>query len=816
MQFVHIQNATQGNLKGVTLDIPKGKLVVFTGLSGSGKSTLLIDVLFNECQRQYLEAMGLEGIRKPLVDRIRNVSPAVLIPQTDNNRNPRSTAGTVTGLYTDLRMIYEKLGTRRCPHCDALLMAAECAEETERDGDAFRVYMRCPLCGYRMRKLTRTEFSFNTKEGACPACEGLGRVLTVNREAAIDEDRPLEAGAVRPWEAKYGEYQTALYNRALRRYGIPVPEGMTVAQFSALQRAMLLDGVEAEAVRAAFPDVPPPSTVAAGRFEGVVPLLWKRLASHEGDLKGLEAYFDSVICPACSGERLNALSRAATVNGTRLPQLSGWPLERLQRWTNQLEAALKDKEQALVADYLLDIQAKLRRFLNVGLGYLALDRQTVTLSGGELQRMRLASALDSDLTGVIYILDEPTAGLHPKDTQGLVSVLKKLRDLGNTVLVIEHDPDVMREADFIVDMGPGSGRQGGRVTGTGSLAALKLQPDSVTGRYLSQAHPAKMVYRPPAGIGVRVTGATKFNLKGIDVEIPRGCLTAVTGPSGSGKSTLVFELIAKGDHSGPEGTVWGCGQFEEVVETGASPISRMRRSNVATYSEVYGPIRRRFAATEAARSQGLTARHFSFNAPGGRCERCEGLGYVTSNLLFFQNLEMACPECGGRQFSEAVLSVRYREHSIHDVMKRSVEEAVQLFDGCPEITRILRLLMEVGLGYLELGQTLPTLSGGEGQRLRLSRQLVGGGGHNRLYLLDEPTTGLHPMDVEPFLKLLDRMVDAGNTVVVVEHSGQLIRHSDWVIDLGPGGGDEGGEVVFAGTPAALMRSGRGATARYLQ
>ncbi|MBC8535431.1 excinuclease ABC subunit UvrA [Feifania hominis] len=813
MSELVIQNATQGNLRGVTLAIPKEKLVVFTGLSGSGKSTLLIDVLFQECQRQYLEAMGMQGIRKPQVDRVRGASPAVLITQSDQNKNPRSTVGTVSDLYTDLRMVYEKLSVRTCPGCGRPISSADCEEQTEREGDEFRVFMICHLCGHRMRKLTRSEFSFNTRQGACPTCQGLGSTLSVRLESVLREELSLEQGAVAFWEAKFGEYQTGVYYRALRHFGIPEPRDIAVSQFDKLQRAILMEGVTCDAVRETFPDAAPPKTAAAGRFEGVVPMLWKRLRDHGGDLARLGAYFHSVVCSDCGGEQLCELSRSVTVEQTRLPELSVRSLEELRQWVDALAEKLDGKRSDMVGDYLLDLRTKLDRFLQVGLGYLTLDRQTTTLSGGELQRMRLAAVLDSDLSGVIYILDEPTVGLHPKDTAGLVAVLKRLRDKGNTVLVIEHDPDVMRQADWIVDIGPGSGLRGGRVVTTGTPEEICRSPESATGCYLGATHPGKTVFRQPSGTAVRVSGAHKFNLKGFDVAIPAGCLSAVTGPSGSGKSTLVFELIAKGDHRGPDGAVSGCGQFDALVEIGQAPLARMKRSNVATYCGAYAPIRTLFAGTPQAVSRGLGARHFSFNTTGGRCETCQGLGVVTSNLLFFQDVEVVCPACGGRQFSDEVLDVKYRGHSIHDVMKLSVEAAAELFADRRPIAEILNLLMEVGLGYLELGQTLPTLSGGEGQRLKLARELIGSRGRKRnLYLLDEPTTGLHPVDVEHFLRLLDKLVDAGSTVVVVEHNEQLIRHCDCVVDLGPGGGERGGELMFTGTPAQ-MQEAVGDTAR---
>lgn len=815
MSNIIICSAKEGNLKNISLEIPRNKLVVFTGLSGSGKSTLLIDVLFNECQRQYLEAITLQGIHKPKVDRIRGASPAIAISQKGAYSNPRSTVGTMTDIYTDLRMVYEKLGVRMCPYCGEIISAADCKEETEKVNKDFHVYMYCCECGRRMDKVTRTHFSFNTREGACPTCEGLGRNHSVRKENVVDERLSLEEGAVRCWEKPYGNYQTSILYAAYKHYDVSVPNGIPVGQFNDVQKAILYDGIESDLVKRNFPGHKPPKTTTLGKFEGVLPILWRRLAEKEGNAKQLEEFFDTVECPSCKGERLSELSRSITVNGTRLPQLSQYSLEKLCQWMDELAALLTEQQMEVVKAYLLDIKTKLTRVINVGLGYLTVDRQIVTLSGGELQRIRLAAILDSDLTGVIYILDEPTVGLHPKDTAGLIAILQKLRDLGNTVLVIEHDEDVMAAADYIVDIGPGSGKYGGEVVATGTLEEIKHQEASVTGNYLSNPHPGKTTFRKATG-AVRIKSADKFNLKNVSVDIPTGCLTAVTGPSGSGKSTLIFEVLVKNEHYEQSNQVSGLEQFDKVVEIEQSAIIRMKRSNVATYSEVYSEIRTVFAKTEAAKHAGMTAKHFSFNSPGGRCENCEGLGYVDNNMLFFTNTEVVCPVCNGNQFNDEVLSVKYRCHSIKDVLNFSVEEAFNFFADQPKIIRILKLLQDVGLEYLGLGQTLTTLSGGEGQRLKLAKELIGSGTSKRnLYLMDEPTTGLHPKDIEHFLVLLNRMVDAGNSIVVVEHNQQIIKNSDWIIDLGPEGGEKGGKVVFEGTPKQMIETSKSVTAKYL-
>lgn len=816
MSSIIINGATEGNLKHIDLELPRNRLIVFTGLSGSGKTTLAMDVLFQECQRQYLEAIGMQGIRKPKCESIRGVSPAVLISQTEANKNPRSTVGTSTDIYTDLRMVYEKLGHRRCPNCQEDISAADCKEETEKFDGEFKVFMICSRCAFRMEKLTRTSFSYNTKEGACPACEGLGKKLAIHEEQVVHARLSLEAGAIDFWEHQYRDYQTAAVYQAFKHFGVPARPQTPVEAFTPKQKALLFHGTDSPEAKRLFPDVTAPKTVAAGKFEGVFTTLWRRMAEKGGEAKKYNGYFSEAVCTECGGERLNALSRSVTVQGKRLPELSLQSLEGLHDWIMELQATIGGKAQPLVEVYLLDLNTKLQRIANVGLGYLSLDRQTITLSGGELQRVKLAATLDSELTGVIYILDEPTVGLHPQDTEGVIHMLRKLRDKGNTVIVIEHDPDVMAVADFIVDIGPGAGKHGGTVIGTGTLDSLLDQESSVTGTYLKRMNSLKRVgknhFRKGKGHRICIEQANRYNLKNIDVSFPAGCLVTVTGVSGSGKSTLVFDVLAEEDSLKRQAGVSGLESFDRVVTIEQSAISKMRRSNVATYSEVYTEIRGIFGNMPEAKAAGLSAKYFSFNTPGGRCENCEGLGYVTSHMLFFQDIEVVCPVCGGKQFSEEVLAVKYQGHSIKDILQLPVEEAGAVFADHRKIMHMLSLLQEVRLGYLELGQTLTTLSGGEGQRLKLAKELITPAGKQTLYLMDEPTSGLHPVDVENFVAMLNRMVDAGNTVIVVEHNQQVIEASDWIIDLGPEGGSKGGEIMFAGTPQELLEQGVSPTA----
>lgn len=816
MEPIIIKGAREGNLKNISLEIPRNKLVVLTGVSGSGKSTLAINTLFTECQRQYLEALDYQGIRKPKVDCILHASPVIRIVPSAYSHNPRSTVGTVTDIYTDLRMIYEKLAHTECPHCHQEIAASACQEETVKQGEDFHVYIYCSHCQEKIEKLTRTHYSYNTREGACPKCQGLGNTLVIDGKRVLHEDFSLEDGAVDFWVRRYKDYQIEILYRAYKHYHLPIPFKMPVSSFSHAAKTILLYGTESPETMNLFPDILPPKTTSEGKFEGVYPALWRKISEKKGDTELTEKYFHTGTCPECHGEKLNEKSRMATVMGTRLPELSSLSLSELLEWILRVKNNLTSSELSLAMDYLSDLETKIRRIQGVGLGYLAPDRLTMTLSGGEAQRIRLAAVLDSTLSGLIYIMDEPTIGLHPKDTEGIIAVLKELRDQGNTVLVIEHDTDVMRAADYIIDMGPGAGNYGGEIIGTGTLSELMKQETSVTGRYLRSPDSIPSYHRKANGNYIRIENAVKNNLKHLDVDIPEGCLTTVAGVSGSGKSTLVFEVLAKGENRDAEmDRVIGVDHFQKMIAVGQMPLSKMKRSNVATYSGVYSYIRDLFGHLEEAKKRGLGPKHFSFNTQGGRCEYCEGLGYVTSNMLFFEDIEVICPVCHGRQFQEAVLSVLFQGHSIKDVLMLSVSDARLLFSKYPKIKRILSLLEDVGLGYLQLGQTLTSLSNGEGERLKLATELLENKGNNSLYLIDEPTVGLHPLDVRHFLILIQRLVDQGNTVVVIEHNEQVIRASDFIIDLGPGGGTQGGVVVAQGTPEEIRLHPQSLTGRYL-
>lgn len=810
MKNIEIIHACEGNLKDITVSIPRNKLVLLTGLSGSGKSTLATDVLFQECQRQYLEAMAMEGIRKPKVEAIHNVSPAIHISQAHRHKNPRSTVGTQTDIYTDLRMIYEKLSKRTCPYCHKDIFAYACKEEVEKKDSEFIVSMYCSECNHKMPKLTRTYFSHNTREGACSVCEGMGRTLTIRRNAIFHEELSLEDGAIDLWEQKYKEYQINILNQTFHHYQVPIMKGTPLKNFTPLQRAILEDGVESEKVKELAPHMKTPKTVSAGKFEGVLTMIWRRVHDQGTVANNLQKYFQYQECDHCHGERLQEDSRNATVMDERLPNLVTLSLDELYSWIITLEASLIHDVELLVHDYMFDLKTKLLRLIRAGLGYLCIDRQTMTLSGGESQRILLAASLDSDLTGILYILDEPTIGLHPKDTAGILQILKDLRDKGNTVLVIEHDIDLMKEADWIIDIGPGAGINGGEIVAQGTYEDILKQPKSITGNYLSKPYVYNHQVRKGNGLHIEIEHATMHNLKDVHVRFPLCCMTCITGVSGTGKSTLIFDVLAKKEEG-----VRGLDQFDHVITIEQAPLTRMKRSNIATFSQVYTHIRKIFGQLDLAKKMGFDAKDFSFNSQGGRCENCEGLGYVTSNMLFFEDVDVPCPVCEGKQFHEDILNITFQGLSIHDVLQLSIEDACHLFQNQSKILQILTLLQKVGLGYVTLGQTLTTLSVGEGQRLKLARELLDHMGENNLYLIDEPTTGLHPIDVDNFLILLNTIVDVGNTVIVVEHNQQIINASDWIIDLGPEGGIHGGNIIAVGTPSEIRKNVDSITGKYL-
>ena len=836
MPGIEIRNARLHNLKNLSLTIPKNRLVVITGPSGSGKSTLAFDLLHQEGQRQYLESLGMVTYEsRPPVDAIIGLSPSISVDQRNTNRSPRSTVGTATNVYTYLRVLFARLGRRPCPACGADVppdqdLPAGAWEEDDQAGEAeWRV--ACPACGTALPGLGMASFSFNKPAGACPACTGLGIRYTADLAQILDEQKSLAAGAVLSWEPQVTAYYLQILAAAGRYYGLDIDPELPVGRLSPAVRDLLLYGAESPVFRRHTPQLEPPLTVAKGRFEGVVTNLLRRHAEHAQDagsdtLKKLERLLVRQICGECGGSRLRPEARSVTVAGRGIVEIANQSLDWLADWIAGLQTGLAAGEWLVAEPIVADLGERIRRLVEVGLGYLTLERAAPSLSAGEAQRLRMAALLGSGLTGVLYVLDEPTIGLHASDTPRLVRMLRALRDLGNTVLVIEHDLALIAAADWVVDIGPGGGRLGGQVVAAGTPAALAQAPASLTGQYLagSLEISAPAVRRPVDGPGLMVRGARAHNLQALDVFFPARTLTAVSGVSGSGKSTLLFDILepaarrhygAAADLPGEHAGIDGWEHFDRVIPIDQSPLGRSTRSNAATYTDAFTPIRNAFAALPEARQAGLAAQHFSFNVPGGRCERCEGAGVLPVEMHFLPDVLVRCPTCHGRRFQPAVLAVKYQGMDISQVLDLTIEEAQTLFAGIPAARARLELMAEVGLGYLQLGQPASTFSGGEAQRVKLAKELARRSTGRTLYLLDEPTTGLHPADSARLMRLLQRLVDAGNTVVVVEHNLDFVRCADWVIDLGPGGGAAGGRLVAAGRPEQIAACPESVTGRML-
>jgi excinuclease ABC subunit A len=834
---ITIRGARLHNLKNVTLAIPKNQLVVLTGLSGSGKSTLGFDILHKEGVRQYMEALGIVpfGMAKPPVDSITGLSPTISLDQRLSNHSPRSTVGTATDVYTYLRVLFARLGHRPCPACgnnvppsfdpaNAGSAEWESASGLDDDAAAPEAAFPCPHCGAPVPELVMAHFSFNKPDGACPTCSGLGTVHQVDLRRLVDERKSLAEGAVSGWDAVQVDYHSTTLRGAAAHYGFAFDLALPVKDYTPPQRDLLFFGVESPRFRRHFPGVEPPATVRRGRFEGLATSLLRRYAEHLSEHAGEAGYRDKLedflvtqTCPDCEGSRLRPESRAVTLNGQTISALSRLPLATLAAWLEVLPAALSPDEARMAEPALVSLREGIARLVEVGAGYLTVERNTPSLSAGESQRLRLASLLGSGLSGVLYVFDEPTIGLHARDTHRLIAVLRRLRDLDNTVLVVEHDLDVIAAADYVVDFGPGAGRHGGQVVAASAPAEVAADPASPTGAYLSGrasiAVPPRR--RAPTDDAITVRGARHHNLQDVTVRFPLGLLVAVTGVSGSGKSSLVFDILDRAlrqrlygasDIPGEHDAIEGAEQIEKVITIDQEHIGRIPRSNAATYSDTFTPIRETFAVTPEAQRRGLTARHFSFNVPGGRCERCEGAGVLTVKMQLLPDMEVRCPACHGRRFTRETLAVRYRDHDISQVLDLTIEDALALFADVPAARSRLQVLADVGLGYLQLGQPATTLSGGEAQRVKLAKELGRRASGRTLYLLDEPTTGLHLADTARLIDVLQRLVNAGNTVLVVEHNLDVIKVADWVIDLGPEGGAAGGRLLAEGAPEQIVHT----------
>jgi len=924
MDKIIVSGARSHNLKNVSLEIPKGKLVVITGLSGSGKSTLAFDTIYAEGQRRYVESLSayarqfLEQMDKPDVDSIEGLSPAIAIQQHTPSKNPRSTVGTVTEIYDYLRLLFAKAGRPYCPACHKPIKAWSAqgiAQEilskyggkktrifsplvrgrsgtyeelfarlrksgftkARVDGKVFQLetppalkrYIKhdidlfvdeftvevsdrerlseavelalaqskgllsaetggeaalyseknaCPSCGISFPEMEPRLFSFNSPHGACAECGGLGIKIEIDPDLVVpDRSKSVNGGALEAWanpvttrthrwKGSWSGYYAEMLNTAAAENGISLDKPWK--DLPKAHRDILLNG--------------------AGDFEGVVTNLKRRHNESESEFVKEEIYtkfMRETVCPACKGLRLKPEGLSVLVGGRNIAQITELPIAAARTFMAAVE--LTEKERAIARLILKEINSRLTFLNNVGLGYISLDRRSETLSGGEAQRIQLATQIGSGLTGVLYVLDEPTIGLHQRDNAQLINTLKSLRDIGNTLLVVEHDEAVIRGADHVIDLGPGAGLAGGHIVAQGTPAQIMKNPRSVTGPFLS-GRLSTTIKRDPrkhSGRFLEFTGARQFNLKDVDVKIPLGLFVSICGVSGSGKSTLLYEIVYKAlakelygskEIPGVYRAMKGAGQIDKVIIVDQSPIGRTPRSNPSTYSGVFNHIRDLFAALPEAKRRGYEPGRFSFNVKGGRCEACQGDGTIKIQMQFLPDVYVKCDECGGHRFNEDTLAVKFKDHSIADVLNLSVEEARSLFSEIPRISKILATMSEVGLDYLKLGQSATTLSGGEAQRLKLAEQLARRATGRTLYILDEPTTGLHFADVEKLLKVLHRLADTGNTVLVIEHNLDVISASDWLIEMGPEGGDAGGRLVFSGPVCDVLKARGSHTGAYLK
>lgn len=847
-EFIEIIGAKENNLKNISLKIPKNKINVLTGVSGSGKSTIAFDILQKECQRQYMESMGVvtDYISKPNVTTISGLSPSISIDQHNSNKNPRSTVGTVTEVFTYLRILFAKLGTRVCQHCGKPIMPSfedlsnedfdmwdgeldESGEESGKDDDemAYGKMLLCPHCGSKMAELSMSNFSFNKPEGMCPACNGIGKVSSPDIDLIVDRSKSIWNGAIIEWDDFHMKRYSEALEGAAKHYGFEFDSQKPIGNYGEVQMDAILYGVLSPQFRRHYPGIKPPKTVPEGRFEGVITNLMRRYQEHVQGSKAREKIERVLIqkrCSACDGNRLKKESREVTIGGMNIIELSQVPLYKVDEWIKKLPEVVSEKGLAIARPIIDDLQERVRRLLDVGVGYLSMERSAPTLSAGEAQRLRLASLLGSGLTGVLYVLDEPTTGLHARDTKKLMNVLTKLRDLGNTILVIEHDTEVMRAADYIIDMGPFAGKNGGEVVAAGKPEEIVNVSRSLTAKCIYKDDSSMVTAEKRKGNGkfIEIINACEHNLKHVNVKLPLGKFISVTGVSGSGKSTLMFDIFdlavrqyfhQSGEVPGKHEKISGLENINSIITIDQSAIGRTTRSNAATYTDVFTNIRNFYANLAPTVTNKMEAKYFSFNVPGGRCEKCQGAGVLSIPMHFLPDVQVKCPSCHGKRFKKKILEVKYQGYNISDVLDMSIDEACEVFENETAISEKLKLMKEVGLGYLRLGQPATTLSGGEAQRIKLAKELTKKGNGHILYLLDEPTTGLHPSDIEKLIIVLQKLVDQGNTVIVIEHNVQVIASSDYVIDFGPEGGDAGGELIACGTPMDLTKMEKSKTGK---
>ncbi|MBI4097954.1 MAG: excinuclease ABC subunit UvrA [Candidatus Levybacteria bacterium] len=954
MDKIIIKGAREHNLKNIDLEIPKNKLVVFTGLSGSGKSSLAFDTIYAEGQRRYVESLSsyarqfLGVMKKPDVDLIEGLSPAISIDQKSTSRNPRSTVGTVTEIYDYLRLLFARIGHPHCPNCGREISSLTAEQITEmiashhsktgatnlktmilapivkdRKGEYSQVFedlkkrgykkvrvdgqiydlseelvliktnkhsielvvdkivlsdktdrsrvstdveqglqfgqgelilsiikdlgfeipdkpkkmedilfstkFSCPTCNISIPEVEPRIFSFNTPHGACPTCDGLGTILTVDKDLILNDNLTILEGAILPFSnlLSHDSWFTRTFRTFASANGIPVNKRLS--EISPEKKKILLEGTGDREYFVRGENRWGRSTTITETFPGALQELRNRYQNTQSQFfkSQIEKFMRYEICPTCNGSRLKKEALSVTVNDKSIVDVSDMPIDKSLDFADNLPANISSRELSIGRLIIKEIKQRLTFLTDVGLDYLTLSRGAQTLAGGEAQRIRLASQIGSGLTGVLYVLDEPSIGLHQKDNKKLIETLKKLKDLGNTVLVVEHDEETMRSSDWIVDFGPLAGEAGGEIVSQGTIEDIKKDPKSLTGQYLSKAKKIKVEPAQTNGVSEKliIRGAREHNLKNIDVEFPLGNLIVVTGVSGSGKSTLINDILYHGlmqienpfhkEKPGAHSSIQGYEHVKHIYLIDQSPIGRTPRSNPATYTGAFNYIREIFAKTKEARLKGYSPGRFSFNVRGGRCEACEGEGQIKIEMQFLPDVYITCEVCEGKQYNKEALEVMFNGKNIADVLSMSVFDAAGFFNFIPPLSNRLMTLNDVGLSYIKLGQPAPTLSGGEAQRVKLASELSKRGS-NSLYLLDEPTSGLHFADLEKLLHVLRRLADAGNTVIVIEHNLDIIKNADYIIDLGPDGGERGGNLIAKGTPMEIAQNPASYTGAFLK
>lgn len=829
-----VHGAREHNLKNICFEIPKGKLVALTGPSGSGKSTIATDILQNECLRQYLESLGLttDHITKAKVDHIMGLSPSIGVTQRVTDTNPRSTVGTKTGILTILRNLFASIGHQLCVGCEKIVkqpLQDKNKLTTIKIESKKRSYFDCPHCGQQLEKLKMAHFSFNALSGACETCKGVGEIISLDIPNLLNEEKTIEKGGVSFWDQAVAEHYAGVIRAATKHYNFLFDTTIPIRNYTKEQRNFLLYGVTFPDFVKAHKNIKEPKKVSEGKFEGIVTYLLSRYKSNSTKLPdALKKYIIHEPCPDCHNTLLGKIGREVTVCGKTIIDVTRLNLCELLNWINAIDQHVSEDELQVFSALSSALKERTSNLIEVGLDYLTLDRTLPSLSAGESQRLRLAGVLGSGLTGVLYVLDEPTTGLHPHDTAKLLKTLRMIQEAGNTVLVIEHDLEVIENVDHIIDVGPGGGSKGGEIVVSGTPAEVMACATSMTGEYLARKKAIELNRpRPCESKRLTVRGACEHNLKSIDVSIPVNQLVVMTGVSGSGKSTFLFGILDKvarkhfnhaGAVPGKYASIHGLNYFNRVVTVDQVTIrnTQSSRSNVATYTKLFDLIRELFASLPEAKTRRFGADKFSFNTSDERCENCNGAGVVNIEMAFMPDVETECPVCNGMRFNEEVLSVKYLDHNIVDILEMTVCDAMTIFSDRQTIFAILDVMNQVGLEYLTLGQSTSTLSGGEVQRIKLAMELSKSGRVSTLYLLDEPTTGLHAHEVEKLLKILKKLVSKGNTVVAIEHNLDAICNADTIIDFGPSGGIAGGEIVATGTPQEVAANKNSLTGQSLR